>query len=155
MGLSDWCAAFLIDLLFSRLRLRPKCLQDVSTINLSTSILGFDASMPIGISPTAGHMLAHPDGEIASAKAAEKAGVIFTLSTGSNCSIEEVAEAAPKLTKWFQLYMHSDRRISQSLVKRVEKSGFTAIVLTVDSPTPGGTYEGKRLGGPQLQPNIK
>lgn len=88
--------------------------------------------------------MAHPEGECANARAAEKAGIIFTLSTIATSSIEEVAEAAPKCTKWFQLYIYKDRSVSESLVRRAEKSGFKAIVLTVDTPHFGQRYANMR-----------
>lgn len=66
--------------------------------------------------------------------AAEAMGTIFTLSTISTSSIEEVAEAAPKCIKWFQLYVYIDRNITLNLIRRAEKAGFKALVLTVDAP---------------------
>lgn len=65
--------------------------------------------MPIGISPTALQKMAHPEGEIANARAAGEAGCIFILSTISTTSIEDVAAAAPKTIKWFQLYIYKDK----------------------------------------------
>lgn len=96
----------------SRLRLLPKCLQDVSNMDLSVNILGWPTSMPVGVAPTAYHKLAHSDGEVATARAAEKAGVIFTLSSLSSCSIEDIAEAAPVGVKWLQLYIFNDRSVT-------------------------------------------
>lgn len=102
--------------------------------------------MPIGISPTANHKFAHPEGELATARAAEKAGVIYTLSNYASTTIEDVAEAAPNLTKWFQLYIFYTRSVSEALVRRAEASGYKAIVLTVDSPHWGTSYEVNRHG---------
>lgn len=107
-------------------------------------ILGCSTSMPVGISPTAFQKIAHPDGELATARAAEKAGVIYIQSCASSYTIEEVAEVAPKANKWFQLYIFEDRIVSEHLVRRAEKSGFKAIVLTVDSPQYGISYASKR-----------
>lgn len=101
-------------------------------------------AMPVGISPTAMQRMAHPEGECANAKAAEKAGVIFTLSTIATSSIEEVAAAAPNCVKWFQLYIYTDRTVSESLIRRAEKSGFKALVLTVDTPGFGQRYANMR-----------
>lgn len=119
----------------------PKCLQNVSSIDLTTEVFGASLAAPLGICPTACHHLAHPDGELATARAAEKNGVIYTMSTFSSYSIEEVAAAAPNGTKWFQLYMYEDNRMSEDLVRRAEKSGFKAIVITVDSPIFRISYE--------------
>lgn len=69
--------------------------------------------------------------------AAEAAGIIYTLSTLSSASIEEVAKAAPKCIKWFQIYVFPDRKLTLDLVRRAEKSGYKALVVTVDSPTAG------------------
>ncbi|CAH2068766.1 unnamed protein product, partial [Iphiclides podalirius] len=119
---------------FQRLRIRPKCFVGLTDCNLHTTVLGNEVSMPVGISPTAMQRMAHPDGEIANVKAAEKEGVIFTLSTIATSSIEEVAEAAPKAIKWFQLYIYNDREVTRNLVLRAERAGFKAIALTVDTP---------------------
>ncbi|XP_068628575.1 uncharacterized protein Hao [Battus philenor] len=119
---------------FRRLRIRPKCLVGLTDCNLRTKVLGYEITMPVGISPTAMQRMAHPDGEIANAKAAEREGVIFTLSTISTSSIEEVAEAAPQAVKWFQLYIYNDREVTKNLVLRAERAGYKAIVLTVDTP---------------------
>lgn len=106
----------------------------MSSIDLSTQIFGAPLAAPLGICPTACHQFAHPDGELATARAAEKAGVIYTMSSFSSYSIEDVAAAAPHGTKWFQMYMYEDNDMSEALVRRAEKSGFKAIVITVDSP---------------------
>ncbi|GBP31251.1 Peroxisomal [Eumeta japonica] len=119
---------------FQRLRIRPKCMTGVSKWDLSTTVLGARVNLPVGIAPTAMQRMAHPEGEIANAKAAEEEGVIFTLSTIATTSIEEVAAAAPRATKWFQLYIYNDRDVTKNLVLRAEKAGFKAIVLTVDTP---------------------
>ncbi|XP_046392277.1 hydroxyacid oxidase 1 [Ischnura elegans] len=119
---------------FRRLRIRPRVLRDVSIRDLSTVALGKRVAVPFGIAPTAMHCMAHPDGEVASARAAEKIGAVFILSTLSTRSLEEVAEAAPKATKWFQLYIYKNRNITEDLVRRAERLGYKALVLTVDAP---------------------
>lgn len=78
--------------------------------------------------------MAHPEGEVANARAAGKFGTVFTLSTISTSSIEELEEGAPDTHKWFQLYIYKDRELTESMVRRAEKAGFKAIVLTVDAP---------------------
>lgn len=118
---------------YRRLQLAPRMLVDVSKRCLQTTIFGDQISMPVLIAPTAMQRMAHPDGEVAMVKAAGKAGTIMVLSTLSTASIEEVTAAASGPV-WFQLYVYKDREITASLVKRAEKSGCTAIVLTVDSP---------------------
>ena len=93
--------------------------------------------MPVAIAPMAVHGLAHPDAEAATAGAAAAAGVPFTLSTMSTCSIEEVAAAAPDATRWFQLYVQADPGRANRLVERAAAAGYGAIVLTVDLPRLG------------------
>ncbi|XP_033227821.1 hydroxyacid oxidase 1-like isoform X3 [Belonocnema kinseyi] len=122
---------------FRKLRILPRMLRDVTKVDITTTILGEKISMPLGIAPTSLHKMAHPDGEVATAKAAEAAGTIYTLSTGSTCSIEEVAKAAPNGIKWFQCYISNDRKLALHLVHRAEKAGFKALVLTADSPRLG------------------
>ncbi|XP_076164499.1 hydroxyacid oxidase [Ptiloglossa arizonensis] len=119
---------------FRKYRIRPRFLRDVSKRDLRTTVLGQEISMPLGVAPSAMQRMAHPDGECGNARAAEAAGTIYTLSTIATSSIEEVAEAAPKGIKWFQLYIYVDRDITLNLVKRAEKAGFKALVLTVDAP---------------------
>lgn len=115
-------------------RIRPRFLRDVTRRDLSCDVLGCKFKMPVGICPTAMQKLAHPDGELANARAAGEAGIVFILSTISTCSIEEVAKAAPKTNKWFQLYIYKDRKITMDLIRRAEKCDYKAIVLTVDAP---------------------
>ncbi|CAG0898965.1 unnamed protein product [Darwinula stevensoni] len=125
---------------FQRYRLRPRVLRDVRKRDLSASILGERVSMPIGVAPTAMQRMAHPDGECANARAAESMETIFTLSTIATSSIEEVARAAPKSIKWFQVYIYKDRSMTHDLVIRAKQAGFKALVLTVDAP-----HFGRRL----------
>ncbi|EDW61733.1 uncharacterized protein [Drosophila virilis] len=122
---------------YKRLRLRPRCLRDVSQLDTSCKILGQQLNWPLGIAPTAMQKLAHPDGELGTARAAGQAGSIFILSTLSTCSIEEVAVAAPETCKWFQLYIYKDRSLTEQLVRRAELAQFKALVLTVDLPING------------------
>lgn len=120
----------------------PKMMVDVSRRSLRTTVMNgaHKVEFPIGIAPTAMQRMAHPDGECASARAAEKMGTIFIMSTISTSSIEEVAKAAPKAIKWFQLYIYKDRQVTKQLVQRAERAGFSALVLTVDAP-----YFGRRI----------
>jgi 4-hydroxymandelate oxidase len=121
---------------FARWKLRPRVLVDVSSIDISTEILGTRVAMPVGLAPTALQRLAHPDGEVATARAADATGVLFCLSTLGSRTIEDVAEAAGK-PLWFQLYVHKDRGVSRSLIERAEAAGFDALVVTVDLPIVG------------------
>jgi 4-hydroxymandelate oxidase len=120
-----------------RYRLRPRVLVDVATIDPSTTMLGTPTSLPVAIAPMAVHGLAHPDGELATARAAGAAGIPFALSTTSSRSIEEVAAGAPDANRWFQLYVQVDPGRSRELVERAAVAGYRAIVLTVDLPRLG------------------
>lgn len=121
---------------FQRIRLRPRVLVDVSNVDLSTTILGFKISAPIMIAPTAMHKLAHPEGELATARAAAAAGTIMVLSFSSTSTVEEVA-ATCDAVRFFQLYVYKNRSISAVLVRRAERAGYKAIVLTADTPKLG------------------
>ncbi|HET6463952.1 MAG TPA: alpha-hydroxy acid oxidase, partial [Candidatus Krumholzibacteria bacterium] len=102
----------------------------------TTSVLGEKVSMPVLIAPTAFHRLAHADGELATARAAGKAGTIMIVSTLSNTAVEDIAATATG-PLWFQLYIYKDRDATRDLVARVEAAGCSAIVLTVDAPILG------------------
>jgi 4-hydroxymandelate oxidase len=121
---------------YERITLLPRMLVDVSERHMNTTALGEPVSMPILIAPTAFQGLAHPEGELAAAKAAGAAETLMTLSTLSTFSIEEVMAVASGPV-WFQLYVFKDRAISASLVKRAEVAGCKAIVFTVDVPLLG------------------
>ncbi|WCJ39364.1 Glycolate oxidase 2 [Euphorbia peplus] len=121
---------------FQRITFRPRVLVDVSTISMSTTILGHTISSPIMIAPTAMHKLAHPQGETATAKAAAACKTIMVLSFSSSCSLEEVA-ASCNAVRFFQLYVYKRRDIATKLVQRAERNGYKAIVLTADTPRLG------------------
>lgn len=116
---------------FERYRLKNRVLRDVSIRDLSTTLLGQEISVPFILAPTAFHRMAHPEGEVATARAAGEAGTLMTLSTLATSSIEEVADAASG-PLWFQLYVYKDREETKNLVRRAEAAGYKAIVLTVD-----------------------
>ncbi len=118
-------------------RLRPRVLTDVSEVDLTTTILGRPAALPVGIAPAAMHGLAHRDGELATARAAAAAGAINVVSTVASHTIEAVAEAAPGGRRWFQLYVQRDRSVTRDLVQRAAAAGYEALCLTVDLPVLG------------------
>jgi isopentenyl diphosphate isomerase/L-lactate dehydrogenase-like FMN-dependent dehydrogenase len=137
-----------------RWRLRPRVLVDVKTVDASTSFLGQPVSLPAGIAPMAFQHFADADAELATARAAAAAGVLFCLSTMSSRALEEVAEAADEAgsaPRWFQLYVHRDRRRSEELVRRAAAAGYSAIVLTVDFPVAGNRERDLRNGLPYPQ----
>ncbi|XP_068658322.1 peroxisomal (S)-2-hydroxyacid oxidase GLO4-like [Aristolochia californica] len=121
---------------FQRITFRPRVLVDVSSIDMSTSILGHKISAPIMIAPTGMHELAHPEGETATARAAAASNTIMVLSFSSSKTIEEVASSSQGV-RFYQLYVYRQRDIAATLVQRAERNGFKAIVLTADAPRLG------------------
>jgi len=111
--------------------LRFRVLRDVSSRTLATTVLGQPVTSPVLFAPTAFHKLAHPDGELATARAARDLGTVMVLSTLSNVPMEEVCAEHDKV--WFQLYVYKDRALTRDLVARAEAAGAKAIVLTVDA----------------------
>ncbi|GIY55397.1 hypothetical protein CDAR_481 [Caerostris darwini] len=123
---------------FTRYTLIPRMLRNTSKTDLTATVLGERVSMPIGISPMAHQRLAHPDGEIAASRAASEAGIIYTLSTLSNTSIQDVSTHRPNDTPLFmQLYVFKDRACTRRIIERAESCGYKALVLTVDRPVIG------------------
>jgi 4-hydroxymandelate oxidase len=129
-----------------RRRLRPRVLVDVSHVDPATTLAGASVPLPVAIAPMAAHGLAHPEAELATARAANAAGIPFTLSTMSTASIEAVAAAAPDGIRWFQLYTQADPRRSRSLVARAADAGYSALVVTVDLPVLGYRERDLRSG---------
>lgn len=121
---------------FADIALRYRVLVDVSRRSTAARVLGRDLALPVLIAPTAFHKLAHPDGEIATARAAAQAGTIMVLSTLSNTPVEDVL-AATSAEVWFQLYVYRDRGATRALCERVQAAGCKALVLTVDAPLLG------------------
>ena len=116
---------------FRRIRVLPPLLHGVDEADLSTTILGEKISMPVMLAPVAVLRMAHPDGALASARAAAAAGTIHVAGTSAGHSLEEIA-AASDGPKWLQLYVPADREIARRLVTRAEQAGYRALVVTVD-----------------------
>ena len=129
-----------------RYRFRPRVLVDVASIDPATSFLGGNVAFPVAVAPMAVHGLAHPLGEIATARAAAAAGVPFTLSTMASQSMEAVAEGAPGGRRWFQLYVQSLPNQTRRLVERAAAAGYEAIVVTADLPILGYRERDRRSG---------
>src|SRR5690348_15711287 len=118
------------------IRFRQRVLIDADNRSLKTTMLDEQVAMPVAIAPTGLTGLMHGDGEMLAARAAEKAGIRFTLSTMSICSIEDVRSAI-KAPFWFQLYVFRDRGFSESVIARAREAGCTALFVTVDLPLRG------------------
>ena len=118
---------------FDRRRLLPRMLRDVSVRTLSRTVLGLELAAPVMMAPIGVQTLAHPEGELASARAAAAVGVPFIQSTAASHTIEQVAEAAGGAPQLYQLYWPRDRDLAASLVGRAERAGYRAIVVTLDT----------------------
>ncbi|XP_075781827.1 2-Hydroxyacid oxidase 1 isoform X1 [Pelodiscus sinensis] len=139
---------------FSRWRLYPRMLRDVSVVDLSTSIFGQKISMPICVGATAMQRMAHVDGETATARACRSVGTGMMLSSWATSTIEEVAQAAPDGLHWLQLYIYKDREVTRSLVQRAERAGYKGIFVTVDTPFLGKRFDDVRNRF-QLPPHLR
>lgn len=117
---------------FSKWRVRPRFLVDVSKRDLSTTLLGQRYPVPFGVAPTAFHKLFHAEGEVGVARAAAARGMLHCVSTLSTTSVEDIAAANSR--RWFQVYIHKDRAMTRDLVERAVASGYEALVLTIDAP---------------------
>ncbi|MGB0846155.1 MAG: alpha-hydroxy acid oxidase [Thiolinea sp.] len=130
---------------FQKIRFRQRVARDLEPRTLQTSLAGSDAKMPLAIAPVGLLGMQHADGEIHAARAAEKFGVPFTLSTMSICSIEKVAEATQS-PFWFQLYVQRDRDFTKKLVDRAKAVECSALVVTLDLQMIGKRHADHRNG---------
>lgn len=130
---------------FARIKLRQRVGRDIEHRSLATRMLGVDMAMPLAIAPTGLAGMLHADGEILAARAAARAGIRYTLSTVSICSLEDIADAvgAPF---WFQLYVMRDRGFVGSLIDRAKAAGCDALVLTLDLPLSGQRHKDLKNG---------
>lgn len=117
---------------FDAIMLRPRMLVDISQPDLSTTVLGQTAAFPILVDPAGGHGRAHPQGELATVRAAGAMGTIMLLSSGSTYRLEEVAQAATGPI-WFQQYFYRDQGLTQRMAHRAQEAGYSALCLTLDS----------------------
>ena len=130
---------------FNSCDLVPNVLSDVSSVDLSTTVLGQKIDFPLFLSATAMHRLYHHHGERATAKAAEKMGTMFGISTMATTSIEDIGKLTngPKL---FQIYIHKDRGLTDNLIERCKQAGFNSVCLTVDTVVAGNRERDHRTG---------
>ena len=129
----------------AQIKFRQRILVDVSKRDLSTTIMGEPAAMPLILAPVGLLGMQHGDGEILACRAAQAAGIPFTLSTMSICSIEDVAAAVDK-PFWFQLYVMKDRGFIKSLLERAIAAKCSALVLTVDLQVMGQRHQDIKNG---------
>ncbi len=125
--------------------LRQRVLRDMTDLSLETEIFGEKLAMPIALAPVGLTGMYARRGEVQAAKAAEKKGIPFTMSTVSVCPIEEVAPAIERPI-WFQLYVLKDRGFMKNVLERAKAAGVTTLVFTVDMPVPGARYRDMHSG---------
>ena len=130
---------------FDKYDLMPRALVDVSTIDMRTKVLGTTLDWPVFLAPTGMSRLFHHGKELAAARAAAKAGTLYTLSTLATTSLEDVAKetAGPKM---FQIYILKDRGLTSEFVERCKAAGYQALCLTVDMPVAGNRERDYRTG---------
>ncbi|UTI63467.1 alpha-hydroxy-acid oxidizing protein [Paraconexibacter antarcticus] len=124
----------------------PRVLTGVAAADPRITLLGRDLAAPVLLAPVAAQRLLHPDGEVATARAAATAGVVSCLSTRATADLAEVAAAAPGGERWFQLYMGEDRGHVAAVLRRAREHGYTHVVLTADLPVPGRRERERRHG---------
>ena len=129
----------------SDVTLRQRVLRDVADISLKTRLFDQDLAMPIALAPIGLAGMYARRGEVQASRAAEKAGIGYTLSTVSVCSLEEVSAAVSKPI-WFQLYVLKDRGFMKSVLERALAQGITTLIFTVDMPVPSSRYRDAHAG---------
>ena len=142
---------------FQKIKLRQRVLVDMADRSLATTMVGQDVNLPLALAPVGLTGMQCADGEIKAAKAAEKFGVPYCLSTMSICSIEDVAENTSQ-PFWFQLYMMKDRAYIERLIDRAKAANCSALVLTVDLQILGQRHKDIKNGlstppRPTLEPD--
>lgn len=130
---------------FRRRRLRPRVLVDVSSVSTATTVLGAPIAAPIVVGPMGLQRAVHPEGELAMAGGAARAGSLLTVAVNATTSVEDIAAAAPELPLWFQLYNWDDRPALAGVVERAQAAGCRAIVPLVNTPI-GVNHTSPRLG---------
>jgi isopentenyl diphosphate isomerase/L-lactate dehydrogenase-like FMN-dependent dehydrogenase len=120
---------------FDRVRIVPRMLTDATERHLGVTVLGTELPAPVVLAPVGVQSILHPDGELATARAAAELGVPMVLSTASSHTIEEVAQASGDGPRWYQLYWPNDPDVCASLLERAKEAGYTALVVTLDTWT--------------------
>jgi L-lactate dehydrogenase (cytochrome) len=131
---------------FGRYEFRPRVLRDVSKVDTTSTLLGSLVPLPLVLAPTGYTRIADPQGELAVARAAQRAGVPYTLATMATRSIEEVAAASGDGRRWFQVYVWRDRALVRDMIERAAATGYEALVITVDTANLGRRERDVRRG---------
>jgi isopentenyl diphosphate isomerase/L-lactate dehydrogenase-like FMN-dependent dehydrogenase len=138
---------------FHRWTFRPRVLVDVGVVTTETSVLGTTLASPVIVAPVAFQRLYHPDGELATARAAAAEGTVMCVSTMTSSTHRELSDAAPGLIQWAQLYVLTDEGATRAHLDEAVEAGCTAIVLTVDTPLLG-RREGELRSGFSVSPDV-
>jgi 4-hydroxymandelate oxidase len=138
---------------YSRWRFRPRMLVDVAEVSTATSLLGTPVSSPLGVAPFAMQRLVDPEGEVATARAAAKAGALMCVSTLTTSTHAEIAVAGAG-PRWLQLYVLRDRQRTLDHIHEAREAGYSAVVVTVDLPYLGRRERDLRLGFPNPPPDL-
>jgi isopentenyl diphosphate isomerase/L-lactate dehydrogenase-like FMN-dependent dehydrogenase len=120
---------------FDRWRIVPRMLTDATKRDLTTSVLGVEMPAPVLLAPVGVQSIVHPDGELATARAAAGLDLTMILSTASSNTIEDVAEANGAGSRWYQLYWPNDNDVTISILSRAKAAGFSTLVVTLDTWT--------------------
>lgn len=131
---------------FAQWRIVPRMLCDVADRDFSVTLFGARLPAPVLFAPVGVQSLLHPDGELATARAAADLDLPFVLSTVASRTIEDVAAAGGAGPRWFQLYWSRDREVTRSLLRRAERAGYGAVVVTLDTPILGWRERNLELG---------
>ncbi|MDR6452520.1 alpha-hydroxy acid oxidase [Variovorax paradoxus] len=131
---------------FGKIEFRQRVAVDIAERSTASTMVGQAVSMPVAIAPTGLAGMQHADGEILAARAAQKFGIPFTLSTMSICPIEAVAEATGRHPFWFQLYVLRDRRFVEGLIERARNANCSALVVTMDLQVFGQRHKDRKNG---------
>jgi isopentenyl diphosphate isomerase/L-lactate dehydrogenase-like FMN-dependent dehydrogenase len=134
---------------FETVTLRPRCAVATPVCDLRTTVIGTSLSMPLILAPVGSSRLMYPRGEEAAARAAGQAGIVYTLSTLSGCSLEDVA-AASEGSVWYQLYLVGGRNCALAGIERARAAGFSALVITIDTAVAGLRERDLRNGAKEL-----
>ena len=118
---------------FSRWRLRPRVLVDVANVNVATTVLDAQVRLPVGVAPLGLQKVIHPDGELAMAEGAARAGSVLIVAVNATVAVDDIAKAQPGLPLWFQLYNWDDRDALAAVIERAETAGVKAIVPLVNT----------------------
>ena len=138
---------------YSRWRFRPRMLVDVAEVSTATTLLGTPVSSPLGVAPFAMQRLIDPEGEVATARAAAKAGALMCVSTLTTSTHAEIAVAGEG-PRWLQLYVLRDRQRTLDHIHEAREAGYSAVVVTVDLPYLGRRERDLRLGFPNPPPDL-